>query len=762
MVTITLKEEQGIAVVTLAGRIDATTSSEIDQTLKPLAGKEDFTVIDLSQCHYLSSAGIRILLVLAKKLISKGGNLYLSGLLPEVSQVIEMAGLQQIFRLVKSLDIAKDEITRSRLLSTSSFSWSDSGFSLRFHPSEHESEGAWFWRNEGIVGYNELGFAIGIGSPAESTEEDPDLQGVFITNGYCAGFIPDDTRIQPDFRIPHNPSQAGIFVNQAISFGNQPLGTVRFESVASTTLSHLTDMLEPLKQHFSKGETEFMSLVVVDFNSDSPSASFFFWIDRKVLQALNRLGFDKIPGAAALALEDNCIWGGRFLLDKVPEKPTATSLSNFLRDILTFENVIGIAPLDPQTLMVDPISWVFLSNELSDARKKRLTIHIPDDLIFEPFKLFLVRRLYTDSASITVKPLHGGYSAQTFQVISYDNNKRKLRPTVLKIANRKIILRESERCQLYALPYILNNSAIVLGTHFFGETGALRYNFVGIGGEHTQLKWLAHYFNTWTANQLKPLFDKIFLHILNPWYGQPIEETIYPFTDHDPTLTFFSGLVESAMELLSVSPDNQFFHIGEVEQTIINPYWFLKNGFEKHRKSGMNYFTTICHGDLNMQNILLDEDMNVYLIDFSETKPRSAVSDFARLEAIFMIEHAPLGNEEEMEEYLRFIFTFYEKMSLDVAPVSIYQGKHSEKIERITSITTKMREYAFKTVQNDANHIPYCLALLEWILPVVCYSSSSFNHKRLSMIVAGILSQKVLQSDWYQHQMVCGLKNNPL
>jgi len=37
---------------------------------------------------------------------------------------------------------------------------------------------------------------------------------------------------------------------------------------------------------------------------------------------------------------------------------------------------------------------------------------------------------------------------------------------------------------------------------------------------------------------------------------------------------------------------------------------------------------------------LLDGEMNVYLIDFSETRPRSVVSDFARLEAIFMIEHA--------------------------------------------------------------------------------------------------------------------------
>lgn len=752
MVTINVKEEQAITVVTPEGRIDATTSSEIDQTLKPLSEKEDFIVMDLSKCNYLSSAGIRILLVLAKKLIAKGGNLYLYGLSPEVYQVIEMAGLLQVFRVIKSIESARAEIEKSRLIHTGSFKWETGEFSLQYLPTEQERESAWFWKNQEIVGYNELGFALGIGSPAEMTEEDPDSQGLFITNGSCAGFIPDDARLQPDFRIPHNPSHAGIFVTQALSFGDLPNGMVRFESAASITLSHLTEVLKPLKAHISLGDQDLMALMVTDFNPEAPSVSLFMVIDQKVHVTLNDLKFNIISESNPCVSEDNCLWGGRFLLEKVPVFSAGISLQNFLKEILTFENVLSTTPLDAQTQMVDPIAWVFLCRGLSDARKKRLAIEIPEEFIFETFKQFLVRRLYTDSAKIHIKPLHGGYSAQTFQVISYDNENRKLRPTVLKIANRKIILRESERCQQYALPYILNNSAIVLGTEFYGDTGALRYNFVGIGGENSQLKWLAHFFNNWPTAQLIPLFDKVFLQILNPWYGQPILETIYPFRDHDPTLTFFTGLCQTAEEQLSVSPENQTIEVEEVRRTIINPYWFLKYGYEKLRESGMDYLTAICHGDLNMQNILLDEDMNVYLIDFSETKPRSAVSDFARLEAIFMVEHAPLGNLEEVEEYLRFIFTFYEKMVLGEAPIHIYHGKHKEKIERITSMTVKMREYAYKTAQEDPNHVPYCLALLEWVLPVVCYNSAPPANKRLSMIIAGILCQKVMESAWYLNQ----------
>jgi hypothetical protein len=89
-----------------------------------------------------------------------------------------------------------------------------------------------------------------------------------------------------------------------------------------------------------------------------------------------------------------------------------------------------------------------------------------------------------------------------------------------------MIARESERCRKYAMPYIFNNSASVLGTEFMGDVGALRYNFVGIGGEQSQLRWLRHHFENWPLEKLEPLFDKIFLQILQPWYGQSVQQAI--------------------------------------------------------------------------------------------------------------------------------------------------------------------------------------------------------------------------------------------
>ena len=744
MLTITTKTQQMIPLVIPAGRIDSTSSNEFDLALQPVIERKNFLIIDLSRCDYLSSAGIRILLLYEKTLLTRGGGLYLSGLMPEVFQVIEMSGLNKVFHLFKSIEAATSEIERLQIIASGSRKWVAGTISFEFHPIENQRESALLWESQGIAGYNELGYSVGIGSPAETLEEDIQTQGVFITTGRCAGFIPADTTLPSEFRIARNPADAGIFVSQAISFGNQPVGLMRLSDPASMTLGQLSDAIYPLKEQLTSGNENLMALVVANFNEIQPFISIFLIIDQALDNVLKQSEFNDLSGLIPVGSRGIRLLGARFVLSHIQNNTANISLSGFLERTLTIENIINTEIITSDDLVENPLTWLFISDGLTDPSTRRLLIETGDDFLLEPHKAFLARRLFTDSARLEIKQIHGGYSAQTFQVTSFDKEGRKLRPTVLKIANRAMISRESDRCRRYANQYILNNSAMVLGTAFFGDLGALRYNFVGIGGEQSQLRWLTHYFNTWTTEQLEPLFDKIFLQILHPWYGQPIHDKIYPFRDHDPTSTFFPQLCETATTELSVSPDEQFFTVKETGQKLTNPYWFLKYEFAGRRDTGIDYYTSICHGDLNMQNILLDENMNVYLIDFSETKPRSLVSDFARLEAIFMIEHAPLATESETEEYILFISKFYNSVRFDEPPVNSYQGEHRDKVSRNVSLTLKMREYALKGVEGDPNPLPYCMALLEWIMPIVCYSSASIAHKRLSMIVAGLLCENVI------------------
>lgn len=745
MATIRTESIQDLPLVTLTGRLDSTNFNDLGTVLQSMAEEHTFLLLNMSECSYLSSAGIRVLLMTAKRLQAAGGGLHLFSLPAAVFQILEMAGLHNVLQLFDSKESALAAIEKIRGEKQLSHNWKAGSHSYHFQPMTSERTAARIWTNQGIAGYDELGFSIGTGSAAETPEELEQALGFFVTCRNCAGFIPNDPLLASDFRIPRNPAAAGIFIDRAISFGSQPIGWVRQEGSGSLTLRELADALYPVKFQLSSHVSDPMALLIADRSNETPSLTFCLLVDRAMSDALRPTGLNQIPGLVRPGEPGIHLWGARFVLDTVADLTNPADLPGFLQETVNLVNVTNVAFIHPDDRVTDPVTWLFLANGTADVSDIRIRIETEGDVPFESYKAFLARRLYTDSSRVIIKPLHGGYSAQTFQVTSFDQHNRKMRPTVMKIANRAIINRESERCRKYALPYILNNSAQVLGTEFFGDIGALRYNFVGIGGQQSQLKWLAHYFEEWPVEKLNPLFDKIFLQILDPWYGQPIQEAIYPYRDHDPTLTFFRDLCERAEELFNISADDPQAFIEETGQQIVNPYWFLRHEFPRMRESSIDYFTSICHGDLNMQNILLDEDMNVYLIDFSETKPRSQISDFARLEAIFMIQHAAITQLDEIENYVRFLAQFYAGLDLASPPQVPYEGPDREQIEKNVSMTIKMRKYAFDAVQGNPDPVPYCLALLEWVLPVVCYSGPA-AWTRYSMVIAGLLCQIVAAS----------------
>jgi anti-anti-sigma factor len=710
MFTVTILKEGKACCIIPQGKLDTLSFPVFDRELQPLLEQEKFLIIDFSQCHYLSSSGIRLLISAAKKLKSKGGDLLLASLPPEVFQVIEMTGLRSVFQLFLDKGAAEEEVMRMAGMAEGTGIMTIEGLGFRVSDFGKKEGRGYKWADEGIAGYDELGFSVGTGSPAGSLVEDVESRGLFVTMRRCAGFIPMDPEQSPDFRVVRDPSEGGIFVQEAHSFGMEPTSRLELIEAKELKISQLTGLLPAIT-----GKTgNAVSLVVADFHPERPSISGLTTENRGIV----------------------------FILNQLTETQPGETFMDYLARSLTLETIESVEEVNPDAIVAHPVVWLFAPEIIEDAETSRIRVESAGDSL-EPWKIFVTRRLYSDSRRLVVKPLHGGYSAQTFQVESFDAEGRKLRPTVLKIGSRAMISRESERCRQYALPYIMNNSAQVLGTVFYSDMGALRYNFVGIGGEQTQLRWLAHYYREWPAEKLEPLFDKIFMQILQPWYGQPVTTTLYPYRDHDPRAVFFKTLCETAEQVLGISSDEPVFTIAETGETRTNPYWFLKHRFAERRDWPVSYPATVCHGDLNMQNILLDREMNVYLIDFSETKPRSAISDFARLEAIFMIEHAVLDSEENRRKMVELTTLFYNRDRLDDLPVVEWTGSSPETMQRNLAMTLKMRQYALQTTSGNPDIRPYYLALLEWILPIVCYTGAPVEIMWLSACVAGIICEKL-------------------
>ena len=90
-----------LRILGLSGRLDTETAVDVELALQDLlgAGERQF-LIDLAGIGYVSSAGLRVLLSLAKQLDGGKGSLKLCGLNASVKQVFEVAGFSKLFTIL--------------------------------------------------------------------------------------------------------------------------------------------------------------------------------------------------------------------------------------------------------------------------------------------------------------------------------------------------------------------------------------------------------------------------------------------------------------------------------------------------------------------------------------------------------------------------------------------------------------------------------------------------------------------------------------
>ena len=101
----------GIVAVAPAGRIDTTTAPALEQhLLRLLTGGERRIVVDFSGVDYISSAGLRVMLVLARRVRDANGQLGLCAMGDAVRQVFQLAGFLPLFTIRESRAAAVQQI----------------------------------------------------------------------------------------------------------------------------------------------------------------------------------------------------------------------------------------------------------------------------------------------------------------------------------------------------------------------------------------------------------------------------------------------------------------------------------------------------------------------------------------------------------------------------------------------------------------------------------------------------------------------------
>lgn len=89
-----------VLIAAIAGSLDSMTSPEAQKALDAIVAQGARKVaVDCAALDYISSAGLRVLLSLAKQLGAKGGALRTFGLNQTVKEVFEISGFSTIFKV---------------------------------------------------------------------------------------------------------------------------------------------------------------------------------------------------------------------------------------------------------------------------------------------------------------------------------------------------------------------------------------------------------------------------------------------------------------------------------------------------------------------------------------------------------------------------------------------------------------------------------------------------------------------------------------
>jgi stage II sporulation protein AA (anti-sigma F factor antagonist) len=108
------REEGGVTVVSVSGRLDSVTTPEYEEKIRKLAGQGVTRfVVDATDLQYISSAGLRGLMVTANLAKEKDGKVCLANVTGNVRSVLEMCRLDALFPMEDSVEAAIAAITGS-------------------------------------------------------------------------------------------------------------------------------------------------------------------------------------------------------------------------------------------------------------------------------------------------------------------------------------------------------------------------------------------------------------------------------------------------------------------------------------------------------------------------------------------------------------------------------------------------------------------------------------------------------------------------
>jgi anti-sigma B factor antagonist len=108
MVQIDLQNESGVMIGVLSGEIDGHTAGQVQDALLPVFETSRSIILDMTGVTFMSSAGLRMLLLVYRQAAARDGKVILVGLSDQITDTMSITGFLGFFTVCPTVESARE------------------------------------------------------------------------------------------------------------------------------------------------------------------------------------------------------------------------------------------------------------------------------------------------------------------------------------------------------------------------------------------------------------------------------------------------------------------------------------------------------------------------------------------------------------------------------------------------------------------------------------------------------------------------------
>ena len=778
---------EGILVLSLEGRLDAQGAMELENFLKDNVPEADRKLVfDMSGVQYLSSAGIRILVATVKKMNGGKGCLLLANVQQYPLSVLEMTGVLTLLSLHPTCDdavraarsvVSTEEIKGKSALISFTIRGAEYGVTrigkdenileISGYPSDGEKQN----RDDEIAvpcTVSTKTCSMGWGAPGQQAEQSKDLMGDLLTIGNSVVWLPPGSHDTPDYLIlDRNKTDIPIISSFLISSSGPARYSVDMTSGSQEGI-RFSDLFDALFDIARQVDREYKGVLFLSFCAisqevhvsglipDEQDAAFAEEFHEQVMEPCSGA---TLAGCAVAA--DPMTRPAHFkglvadvLVHHIPHTTSTVPriMSLIFRDLpmnqekspgkilergLSSGMPMFLRHLSPRTLIRTATLEVSLVADIVLNRGPEIIIEGTIQKWKPDFERIL-KIVHHDCSEVRLHPISGGYSGSlVFRDDAYDRHGRREMPFVLKLDRWENIRAEIEGYEGHVKRYIQNNATQIIQHERCGDYGGILYTFVGIRGPQSRIFSLEEFYLTHSLEDVLQVIDILFRKVLRAWYGQPRLRDLPLYRIYGGIFNY-EGVKQWAESRYGISSKEEYVELPHGMGRSLNPLYFMEFILPERLAWTWSVYEGSVHGDLNMKNVLMDEEKNIWLIDFAMTTHSHILRDIAKLESVIKMEMIPVESEERLLLLLNLEKIFLHPERLGEIP-EIPKNVYEPDVLKAFTVVKQLRRYADTITLLDEDIRQYYLALLYYTLCVPAYMSVNDYMREYAWLSSSLL-----------------------